>query len=315
MSPSIELRYHQAVIALAEELNFNRAADRLHITQSALTKQIRALETELGYSLFQRDKKHVSLLHQGEVFVAESRLAVMHSERAVHLSKGAAETESKTVTVGRSPYTDPDLVSRLFNVELPMFPKLEIQLDSAFAPDLVRSVANGALDMAIVTSVPETRGITQVRLQTTRLHVALPEGHPAARRKQVHLRDLAGTRWAMFAKHVHPWLYDSVGKIVEQEGIPVAGVQHIMSAPEGLALVVDQQYVAFITEASARQPGRDTIVFRALEDEALLLRTALILRGDSARLVDNFARTYVRQFERKAPQRESAWHGDVKRAS
>jgi DNA-binding transcriptional LysR family regulator len=116
---SIEIRLLQAAIALAEELNYSKAAERLHITQSALTKQIHELENALPLVLFERDKKHVALLHPGDVFVEEARLAVMHGERAVYLAKAAASEESRTVVIGRSPYADAHLVDSLFAVTLP----------------------------------------------------------------------------------------------------------------------------------------------------------------------------------------------------
>ena len=76
--------------------------------------------------LFERDKKHVASLHPGEVFLEEALLAVMHGERAVYLAKAAASEESRTVVIGRSPYSDAHLVDSLFAVTLPLFPKLHV---------------------------------------------------------------------------------------------------------------------------------------------------------------------------------------------
>lgn len=313
---SIEIRLLQAAIALAEELNYSKAAERLHITQSALTKQIHELENALPLVLFERDKKHVALLHPGEVFVEEARLAVMHGERAVYLAKAAASEESRTVVIGRSPYADAHLVDSLFAVTLPLFPKLHVQLESAFVQGLLQSVSNASIDMAIATAVPETKGVTQVLLRTTRLHVALPETHPSAHSEYVHLRDLSGIRWALFAKQVHPWLYESVLKIVADESISVAETQHFMTAQEGISLVADHDCVALLTDASAGDLKHDGVVFRPLNDETLLLRTVLLIRTDNAsRLVNNFAKTYIRQFKRKGPQREFAWDAEARKAS
>jgi hypothetical protein len=80
--------------------------------------------------------------------------------------------------------------------------------------------------MAMATAVPETKGVTQILLRTTRLHVALPVDHPAAQSEYVYLRDLSGIPWALFAKQAHPWLYDSVLKIVADEKISVAETHH-----------------------------------------------------------------------------------------
>jgi DNA-binding transcriptional LysR family regulator len=86
--PSVEIRHLLAVIALAEELNFRRAADRLHITQPALSKQITDLEAEHRFHLFTRNRRRiVELTDAGRVFVQEARSALSHTERAVHLAR------------------------------------------------------------------------------------------------------------------------------------------------------------------------------------------------------------------------------------
>src|ERR1035441_9588708 len=86
--PNVEVRHLHAVTVLAEELNFTRAADRLHITQPALSKQITELEKQLGCRLFVRDKKRtVELTDAGRTFVQEARSAMLHTERAVRLSR------------------------------------------------------------------------------------------------------------------------------------------------------------------------------------------------------------------------------------
>ena len=132
MSTAIEVRFQVAVIALAGELNYTRAANRLHITQPALTKQILELEQILGFHLFERDKKRVVLLPAGEEFVREARLAILHAERAVHLARAADNGAERVITVGCSPYTDSELIAGLFAIDLPLYPTAKVQLETNF---------------------------------------------------------------------------------------------------------------------------------------------------------------------------------------
>ena len=76
MSSTVDIRLQRAAVALAAELNYARAAQRLHISQSALTKQIRELESQINGQLFERDKRHVALLRSGEAFVEQAKLAI-----------------------------------------------------------------------------------------------------------------------------------------------------------------------------------------------------------------------------------------------
>jgi len=101
MFPRVEVRHLQAVLVLAEELNFTRAADRLHITQSGFSKQINEVEALHKFQLFIRtNKKNVELTEVGRIFVEEARLAIWHIDRAVH---AAREGSDSILTIGHSP--------------------------------------------------------------------------------------------------------------------------------------------------------------------------------------------------------------------
>jgi DNA-binding MarR family transcriptional regulator len=138
-----------AAIILAEELNFSRAARRLHISQPALTKQVAELESRLGVLVFNRDKQMVSLTDAGRAYVEQARLCVFHSKRAVHTVHTAAREIGSVLSVGRSPYIDPFLISTLLTARLPLFPDLKLELPSRFSLELIHDVLAGTLDLAI----------------------------------------------------------------------------------------------------------------------------------------------------------------------
>jgi len=131
MFPRVEVRHLQAVLVLAEELNFTRAADRLHITQSGFSKQINEVEALHKFQLFIRtNKKNVELTEVGRIFVEEARLAIWHIDRAVH---AAREGSDSILTIGHSPDADHSWISAILAIRLPMYPKLRIQLISEFS--------------------------------------------------------------------------------------------------------------------------------------------------------------------------------------
>ncbi len=94
----------------------------------------------------------------------EARLAILHSERAMYAAKSCGEIDLRSLTIGRSPYVWIEFVNRLFSIELPLYPQLAIQLESAFSPNLARSVLNGSIDLAIAIGIPEHRGLTTLEL-------------------------------------------------------------------------------------------------------------------------------------------------------
>ena len=117
-----EIRLIQAAIALAEELHFSRAALRLYVDQSTLSRRIQELEGQLGFRLFKRDHQTVELTDAGRSFLEEGRIALHHVERAVQSGRQAKEYVHTVLNVGRSPYTDPFLVTALQSIKLPLFP-------------------------------------------------------------------------------------------------------------------------------------------------------------------------------------------------
>jgi LysR family cyn operon transcriptional activator len=95
MLPNLEVRHLHAVIVLAEERNFTRAADRLHITQSTLSKQITEIEQQHRFHLFTRNnKKNVQLTEVGRIFAKEARSALVHIDRAVQLGRAALDVSA-----------------------------------------------------------------------------------------------------------------------------------------------------------------------------------------------------------------------------
>lgn len=117
-----EIRLLQAAIVLAEELHFSRAAERLNITQSALSKQILKLEREIGIQLFRHNHRAAELTEAGRVLIAEARHAVEHAERSILLARAVSNGPAEILNFGKSSYTDPFLVSALLSIQLPLFP-------------------------------------------------------------------------------------------------------------------------------------------------------------------------------------------------
>src|SRR5260370_18712710 len=100
MYPGVELRLYRYVVVLAEELNFTRAALRLHVAQPSLSKQIRELEDYLRAQVFERTKREVRLTAAGEAFAPDARLTLLHTHRAGGGARAARGQQQRPCTVG-----------------------------------------------------------------------------------------------------------------------------------------------------------------------------------------------------------------------
>ena len=211
MFPNVEVRHLHAVIVLAEELNFTRAAHRLRISQPALSKKITDLEEEHRLHLFTRDKKRVvELTDAGRIFVEEARSALSHMERAVHLARATHDGGDSVLVIGHSPYADQAWVSAILAIRLPLYPKLRIRLISQFSIELVRSVMAGELNLALVTAPPEDSQITTVPFAMTPVYAVLPQTHAAAQMEHIVLKDLANDEWILLARRTHPVIHSAI---------------------------------------------------------------------------------------------------------
>ena len=305
MSPKVEVRHLQAVIMLAEDLNFTRAAHRLHITQSTLSKQITEIEEHHRFHLFNRkNKRTVELTDVGRIFVEEARSALLHIDRAVQLGRAAREKSDGMLTIGHSSDVDQAWVSAILAIRLPLYPKLRIQLISEFSSELIRSVMAGELNMALVTAPLDNSQITAVPFAQTPLCAALPASHPAAPKEQVSLQDLTNDDWILFGRRVHPVVHDAIVDAARREGISPRNAHDIITAQQAIHLVSERVGVAILTaSACIRLIGTEGVVIKPLSDTSLCFEACLVMRADDdSRLVNEFARSFLRRYE---PQRIS----------
>jgi DNA-binding transcriptional LysR family regulator len=309
--PRVEVRHLQAVLSLAEELNFTRAAERLNITQSALSKQINQIEKHHGFHLFRRKyKRGVELSEVGRIFVEEARSALMHIDRAIQLGCAAREGSEANLSVGHSPDADQAWVSAVLSTRLPMYPKLRIQLVSEFSNELIRSVMAGDLNLALVTAPPENSQITAVAFAQTPLYAALPPTHAAAQKEDIALQDLARDEWIVFTRRVHPVIHDEIMDAARRDGIVPKHAHNVITAQQAVHLVSEHVGVAILTKTMALGLNAEGVVVRPLSDTSLRFETCVIMRNDDdSRVANEFARSFLRRYapHRLPPKQMEFW--------
>ena len=298
-----QLKLMESAIILAEELHFSRAAHRLHISQPALTKQIAELESRVGAQLFSREKQVVSLTDAGRAFIEHARLCVFHGKRAIQSVQTAARETESALSVGRSPYIDPFLVSTLLTVRLPLFPDLKLDLPSRFSLDLIHDVLAGTLDLAIVTDPPEFPSLSTVQIAETPFFITMSAEDDLAHRQHLTLDDLSEREWVLFERHVHPPLYELILNLAKKRNVHPTKIHHFVAAEEALPFITQSNAIAFLEKsgalrltksASSRSPRG--IAIRPLQEEALLLKTVVASRADNgSKLASELLRAFIRK--------------------
>ena len=189
----MELRHLRYFIAVAEELHFSRAAERLHISPPSLTQQIQNLEQELGARLFLRTKRDVRLTDAGARFLEEARLTLRQAERAELVARRAGRGEVGKVEIG---FVASAACLGLLTTALPsyraMFPLVELSIRKMESPRQLEHLSEGRLDVGFLR--PPARyptGVTAVIIARQPMVIALPTGHKLARGKAIAAATLA----------------------------------------------------------------------------------------------------------------------------
>ena len=183
MELPVELRQLRYFVAVAEELHFGRAADRLHMSQSPLSRAIRELERDVGVVLFVRTTRRVELTPAGAALLERARRALLEVDLAVDEARHAGARGRGIVAIGYGPFSG-SLVRRIANVVNAHEPDLEVRLEEGVAPELVGRVASGELVAAAALATPAAARRFGVRIDTLRdepLLAALPATHRYAR--------------------------------------------------------------------------------------------------------------------------------------
>lgn len=291
-----DIRLLQAAIVLAEELHFSRAADRLHITQSTLSKQIFKLEDEVGFQLFIHNHQVVEITDAGRVFVEEAREAVFHTERAVLSGRAVSNGADDLLNLGKSAYTDPFLVSTLLSVHLPLFPGMKVKVWSNFSNELAQQVIAGTLDLAVITGVPDTSKLHLITIADNPFYIAMSMEDELAAHREVRLEYMHNRNWILLGQHANPYLYDMIQVVGSDKDIRASEIHPFTSPDEASELIREYRGLAFLPRTAAWRIARDGITMRPLAEDRLRLVTKLAMRhNNKSRLVHEFVRVAARK--------------------
>jgi DNA-binding transcriptional LysR family regulator len=193
---SIELRQLRYFVAVAEDLHFGRAAERLHMSQSPLSRAIRELERELGVVLFVRTTRRVELTDAGALLLERSRRALAEIDGVIADVRRSAKANSDVLSIGYGPFSRA-VVSRIADALRAELPELSIRLEEEVTPDSLRRVGAHELAAALVMETPAAARRYGVRVDALRdepLLAALPETHDYATEAAIPVGEFAAER-------------------------------------------------------------------------------------------------------------------------
>jgi DNA-binding transcriptional LysR family regulator len=206
----MELRHLRYFVAVAEELHFRRAAERLHVAQPAVSEQVRKLEQELGVTLFERTNRSVQLTEPGAALLGDARRVLRLADAAQQSARGAHERGTVRLRVGYVAAALPAAVPRALQALRISATRPETTLESGCAVDLIDGVRDGSLDAAVVPLPVPANKLRVLRLGNQHAVAALPITHRHSRMASISLARVAPEGLMVLPREANRPLYDGI---------------------------------------------------------------------------------------------------------
>ena len=242
----MELRHLRYFIAVAEEGSLTLAADkRLHTAQPSLSRQIRALEDEVGTQLIIRSVHGIELTAAGRAFLDHARLAVTQAEAAKEAARRAAQPAKPSLALGFLSGTEMDLLPKVMRILHDELPNIEVKLSSDYSPRLADALMKGRLDAAFMRPEPHAGGLVYKRVRTEPLIVVFPRGHRLATRKAIRLREIKGEPFIKPSKTA-PTLRKIIEDSLKRSGLDTLANHEVHNLAHAFSMIASTRAVTLL---------------------------------------------------------------------
>jgi len=279
----MELRHLRYFVAIGEEENYRRAAQRLHVAQTALSTQIQDLEAELGFKLFDRLPRGVKLSAAGRLFLEEARRILQQVSEAAARAARVARGQSGTLRVGFTENASwhgivPDSIQKFRARQ----PDAELQLHPSTSLEQFDAIRSGRLDAGFVFNMPRNdEELDQLAVAMQHVELAAPKGHPLSKVKKLRLRDLIDAPFVWFPRRESPAFYDRLIHECYRGGLKSPRiVQEAVNEATILSLVSHGMGVGWVN-GTARWRCPESVVIVSIVDLDMPLPLALVWRKDN----------------------------------
>ena len=274
---TMELRHLRYFVAVAEELHFRRAAERLHVAQPAVSEQVRKLEDELGVRLFDRTHRNVALTDAGAAMLPEAHRVLRQAEAARLAARSASDRPGRVLRIGYVPTALLASVPRTLRRLVANTPNLKTTMEPGPGLELSDAVRAGELDVAVVSLPVPTAGLRVTPLGEQRAVAVFPTGHEHAVKPHVGLEQIAPERIVVLPRDADRPFYDAVLATCCAAGISPT----LIEMPDGqvdrvLLAVASGAGMALLPECVGERYADAGVRFVALNGESPVLTTAIV---------------------------------------
>lgn len=245
----MELRQLRYFIAVAEEMNITRAAQRLHMTQPPLSRQLQLIEDEIGLPLFERGARPLKLTDAGRVLYAQARRVLEQADELAPLTRRLAQAAERIV-IGFVPSTLYGALPEVIRAFREAAPAVELSLIEMFTLEQLGALKGGRIDIGFGRLRFDDDRLVREVLVEERLIAALPDGHPlAAPDASISLADIAGQTLIVYPSTPRPSFADQQLSALRDGGLAPAAVHEVRELQTAFGLVAAQVGVSLVPES------------------------------------------------------------------
>jgi DNA-binding transcriptional LysR family regulator len=276
-----ELRHLRYFVVVAEELNFSRAATRLHMAQPPLSVAIRQLEDELGTELFQRTTREVRLTEAGRVLLDGARRTIAEADRAVASAKRAGAGELGRLKLGFSWSARFVTLPALGQALKAECPDLELHAQEMWNAAMIPALRSGEVDVAVALCPELVPDLADEVIRTEPVVAVLPARHALADKDSIPLGSLAEETFVFFARDLAPRLHDQLIGLCRTAGFEPKVVSGSFHSGWDLGLIGGGEHVA-VAPNSVRANLAEGVAAVPLSEPANTVETRLLWREDDS---------------------------------
>jgi len=254
LEPAVELRHLRYFVAVAEMENVSRAALKLHVSQPALSRQIRDLEDEIGFSLLERTAKSVRLTDAGRVFLDDARALLQHADETVTKARAVASAEPTELHVGYSPTPFAEILPKILRAFQRAMPNVHVRLHDWSNNAIRDGLHDGRLQLGLIVPPAKASSMRDLRYEELfhqRVCVAVAPQHSFARRRAIPIAEVAAEPLIGLTREDYPNYYDLLSitfskvkqkpRVIEEHD-GMSGVMSAVEAGTGVAIGADFGY-------------------------------------------------------------------------
>jgi len=289
MNEGIELRHLRYFVAVAEELHFGRAAQRLHLSQPPLSQQIRKLEQMLGHPLLTRTSRSVSLTAAGEAFLQSARRTLRNVQRDIDETQRIARGEVGSLHIG---FVGSGMLTGLpaiFRAYHQAYPRVHLHLHESFTSRVMEGLGDGSLDAGILRDGDPADGLNVTSIFSEPYVAVLPANHPRAKQKSISPAALRDEPFVYFPRAAGARAFEKPLTIFEQYGFRPNIVQEASHWLTILRLIGAGLGVSIAPECVRTIASPDVVCLTLRDTNVLSTLELASLVGESRTIVERFA--------------------------